>query len=316
VQFLAAILYHYAKQGEVGLRRANAQLEQANRELRQLDETKSAFLSNVSHELRTPLASIRAYAELLLTYDDPAVAREFVEIIHGESERLTQLVNDVLDLMKIEAGQMEYRLEPLDLTPLIEEVGRVYAPVLARENVAFRCVISPDLPMVQADPTRLRQVLGNLLSNARKFTPGGAIDLSAARVGDEVRVAVSDTGVGIAVEDQERIFERFQQAGPVLTDKPRGTGLGLAICRDIVAHHGGRIWVDSRPGEGSTFTFTLRPSPVAAQAGARVGHDEIRESSELSCAPLLTRVASSGRPSSVFDHQIWSTGRPRVRRPL
>jgi len=243
------------------LQRAYGDLATAHQELLGVDEMKTGFLANVSHELRTPLTSIRSFSELLLSYDDdPAVQREFVQIINVESERLTRLVNDVLDISKIEAGQMDWHRTTVDVAEILHDSARPHARLIEQQGLVFVQAISPHLPRIVVDRDRLQQVITNLLNNALKFTPTGTITLNATYTGDEIRVAVADTGIGIAAEDHERIFEKFQQVGDTLTDKPRGTGLGLCICRDIVAYHDGRLWVESQPGVGSTFIITL---PVA-----------------------------------------------------
>ncbi len=265
-----ASLYRTLASRSHDLQRAYADLALAHQELLSVDEMKTNFIANVSHELRTPLSSIRAFSELLLSYDDdPATQKEFIGIVNAESERLTRLVNDVLDISKIEAGQMDWHMADLDIGALVRDSARTYTPLIDKHQLSFVLDIEPDLPVVRGDRDRLHQVLGNLISNAVKFTPSGTITLRAARVGDEVHVSVSDTGIGIAPQDQERIFEKFQQVGEMLTDKPRGTGLGLAICRDIVQYHQGRLWVESAPGAGSTFTVALK-----AGAGAVAGEEE------------------------------------------
>lgn len=263
-----ALLYDAVARGAMDLQRAYSDLADAHQELLSVDEMKTAFLSNVSHELRTPLTSIRGFSELLLSYDDPEVRQEFLEIINRESERLTRLVNDVLDVTKIESGHMEWRREQIDLAELLRDTARTCLPDLLKPEIVFAEDLWPDLPTIEGDRDRLQQVVANLLINAVKFTPRGSITLRATYAGDEVCVSIVDTGIGIAPQDHERIFEKFQQVGPIMTNKPRGTGLGLAICRDIVQHHGGRIWVESSLGEGSTFTFTLPRSKAAPPAHA------------------------------------------------
>jgi signal transduction histidine kinase len=229
---------------------------------------KTNFLANVSHELRTPLNSIRTFSELLLTYDDPVVQKEFLEIIKSESERLTRLVNDVLDIVKIESGHFDWRFVDCDLTRLLEDAARTYGPIAEQRGLrlVFEAPTGPQV--VSGDSDRLQQVLGNLLSNAVKFTTAGTITLGATQSDGEIRVFVADTGIGIAVEDQERIFDKFQQVGDTLTDKPHGTGLGLAICKDIVARHEGRLWVESRLGHGSTFVFAMPVCQASAESSA------------------------------------------------
>jgi signal transduction histidine kinase len=260
-----AYLYRSLAGRSNDLQRAYSDLADAHQELLSVDAMKTNFLANVSHELRTPLTSIRSFSELLLTYDDPSVRQEFLEIIRSESERLTRLVSDVLDVTKIESGYMDWHMELVDLPTFLHESARVFEPMLAERGLVFLQDIGADLPAAYADHDRLQQVLANLLTNAMKFTPRGVIQLQARQVGEEVWISVADTGIGIAPEDQERIFEKFQQVGAMLTDKPQGTGLGLAICRDIVAHHKGRLWVASQPNEGSVFTFAI-PTVAATDA--------------------------------------------------
>ena len=260
-----ATLYRTLASRTDDLQRAYSDLAIAHQELLGVDEMKTGFLANVSHELRTPLSSIRSFSELLLSYDDPEVQHEFLQIINSESERLTRLVNDVLDITKIEAGRMDWHIAPVNLAALLQDSARTYVTLIEEHDLIFRQEIDEDLPMIYADRDRLQQVLGNMLNNAMKFTETGTITLSAKRDGEEVRVSVIDTGVGIAREDHERIFEKFQQVGDTLTDKPRGTGLGLCICRDIIAYHKGRMWVESELGRGSTFTFAVPIPEIALQ---------------------------------------------------
>jgi signal transduction histidine kinase len=238
--------------------------------------SKTAFLSNVSHELRTPLTSVVGFSKLIRRRLDEAVfpsvpagdprrdramrqVSDNLAIIVEEGERLTALINDTLDLAKIEAGRMEWRRDPVDIAEIISRATAATAPLLAGPGPVMVVDVAPDLPAITGDRDRLIQVVINLISNAVKFTPDGSITCSA-RVDPErgsLVVSVADTGVGIAAEDQARVFEQFGQAGDTLTDKPRGTGLGLPICREIVEHHGGRLWLESELGRGSTFSFSL-----------------------------------------------------------
>jgi len=252
-----ASLYRTLTTRSVDLQAAYADLAVAHQELLRVAEMKTNFLANVSHEFRTPLSSIRSFSELLLSYDDPTVQRDFLEIINQESERLTRMVNDVLDITKIESGNMNWEMAEIDVDWFARESARTYVPIMSRHNLDFVEEISPNLPPIYGDLDRLRQVVGNLLDNAVKFTRKGRVTFSASQVGDEIRLAVTDTGVGVAVKDQVRIFEKFQQVGEVLTDKPRGAGLGLSICREIAEYHRGRIWVESELGHGSTFIVAL-----------------------------------------------------------
>ena len=265
-----ASLYRTLADRSQDLQRAYSDLATAHQELLSVDEMKTNFLANVSHELRTPLTSIRSFSELLLAYeDDPEVQKEFLRIISTESERLTRLVNDVLDISRIEAGHMDWKMDTIDVSELLSDLGRTFAPLITLADLSFDIQIDQDVTRVYGDRDRLHQVIANLLNNAMKFTHGGGtIVLRGQRFDEEIRISVTDTGIGVAPTDQQRIFEKFQQVGDTLTDKPRGTGLGLAICRDIVEHHQGRMWVDSTPGRGSTFTVALPPEDSALPRAA------------------------------------------------
>ena len=265
-----ATLYQALTKRSTDLQRAFADLARAHQELLRVDEMKTNFLANVSHEFRTPLTSIRSFSELLLSYgaDDPTLHREFLDIINTESERLTRMVNDVLDITKIESGHFDWQMKTVDMANLIRETARAHATLFAKQNLSFQAEVADALPVVHGDPDRLQQVVGNLLNNALKFTRCGTIRLTACCSGPEVVVSVTDTGIGISAKDHERIFEKFQQVGAVLTDKPRGAGLGLSICREIVEYHQGRIWVESEPGVGSTFSFTI-PVSLSRRAPAQ-----------------------------------------------
>ena len=250
------------------LEQANIALQEANRKLQELDKMKDAFLSTVSHELRTPLTSIKSFSEILLSYEeeDKETQREFLNIINEESDRLTKLIDDLLDISKIASGRMQWENTELVITEIIKSATSATSALSTQKNLRVNVELEPNLPPVWGNKDRLVQVVTNLLSNAIKFTPeGGEIRVAAevlkgseaGSVSDVMRVSVSDTGIGVAPEEQERIFEKFRQAGNTLTDKPKGTGLGLAICKEIVEHYGGKIWVESELGKGSTFYFTL-----------------------------------------------------------
>jgi signal transduction histidine kinase len=244
---------------------ATAELRAANERLKELDRLKDDFLSTVSHELRTPLTSIRSFSEIL--FDNPTLGddrrREFLGIIIKESERLTRLINQILDLAKMEAGRLDWRIARLDVKPVVEEALAATAGLFRERPIRLDVNLPADLPHVSADRDRLIQVVVNLLSNAVKFCDSrdGWVGVDAAVEGGAVRVNVRDNGPGVPEADRARVFERFQQAGPTLTDKPQGTGLGLAICRQIVERFGGRIWIDAAPGARSSFCFTV---PMAA----------------------------------------------------
>src|SRR5207244_8563536 len=177
--------------------------------------------------------------------------------------------NDVLDISRIEAGHMDWKMSSIDVSELLTDLGRTFAPLITLAKLTFDVQIAGDVAQVYGDRDRLHQVIANLLNNAMKSTrAGGRIALRGELADDELRISVSDTGIRVAESDQERIFEKFQQVGDTLTDKPRGTGLGLAICRDIVEHHQGRMWVDSQPGVGSTFSVALPPEAEALELAA------------------------------------------------
>ena len=251
------------------------ELEEANQRLRELDEMKSTFLSSVSHELRTPLTSILGFAKLLnkeftknfmpLGQEDTRLSKkgsriqQNLAIISHEGERLTRLINDVLDLNKIESGSMGWRDEPLDMHEVIEVAASSVSGMFAQTTLNLITDIAPDLPPIVADRDRMQQVLINLLNNASKFTAQGKVTLRAFPRFGQLRVEVVDTGTGIHPEDTSQIFEKFHQThtDDTMVDKPKGTGLGLTICREIIEHYGGRIWVESEVGVGSTFIFTL-----------------------------------------------------------
>jgi signal transduction histidine kinase len=257
---LYAEVQAYSHAMEEKVKRRTAELEQANERLRELDRLKTEFLSTVSHELRTPLTSIRSFSEILLRYDvaDLEKRRKFVLIIHDEAERLTRMINQLLDLSKIEAGRMEFQIEPVDLGQAFAQALDVARPLFAEKRVAVDGGVEPGLPPGLADRDRLQQVLANLLSNAAKFSPQGAeVILRARRRGAFALVTVADQGPGIPRERLHEVFGRYIQIRDPGKDHPLGTGLGLTISREIVERLGGQIWVEGEPGRGTTFCFTL-----------------------------------------------------------
>lgn len=273
-------------------------LEEALEELKELDRLKDAFLSSVSHELRTPLTSIRSFSEILLNYPDTDddTRREFVSIISTESERLTRLVNDVLDLSKIKAGKIQWEVQEIEIENVVKRAVQSQQGLLTGKGLSLQVETEQGLPRLRANEDKIIQVLTNLLSNAIKFTPeGGAITVRCSRLrsrraedtGDFVQVSVRDTGVGISAEDLPKLFTPFTQCGhDTLTDKPAGTGLGLSIAKEIITHHGGNIWVESTPGEGSAFHFTI-PAVEGSTAGASAGGEDTP-------VPPLLEVAQVG----------------------
>jgi len=233
---------------------------------RELEQMKSDFVSTVSHEIRTPLAAIISSAKILLRSGEtkPGVTPKFSSIIVEEGKRLTRLINDLLDLSKMDAGKIEWTVKETNPDEIIRHVVDVAEGDLTAKKLAIEVELEESIPSVYVDADKLVQVLTNLVHNAVKFTPeGGLIRVSAhLRESGFVCIGVHDTGIGVAPEHMSSIFERFKQIGNVLTDRPQGTGLGLPICKQIVEYLGGRIWVESEVGKGSTFWFTV---PVAAR---------------------------------------------------
>ena len=231
---------------------------------KELDEMKSQLLSTVSHELRTPLASIKGFATTLLRDDvewDEESRREFLAIIDEESDRLTELIGNLLDMARIEAGTLRVEAEATDLRPIIQETVAEFRMMTRAHEIELD--LPPVLPAIMADPRRARQILRNLVENAIKYSPdGGRIGVSARVRSEDVLTSVSDQGIGIEEKQLEHIFDRFYQVDNASTRKVGGSGLGLSICKAIVEAHNGSIWVESEPGIGSSFHFTL---PLALQ---------------------------------------------------
>ncbi len=268
----------------VGVAFHNAKLfdeaRQAKQAAEEADAAKSSFLSTVSHELRTPLTSVLGFAKIirrrleerlfpLIPENERKVVqakRQVVEnlgVVISEGERLTKLIDDVLDLAKIEAGKFTWNMAAVSISDIVERAIAATASLFEAKNLQLVRAIEPDLPPITGDQDRLIQVVINLISNAVKFTDSGSVTCAALLRDREVVVSVIDSGIGIAPGDQPKVFEKFKQVGDTLTDKPKGTGLGLPICKEIVEYHGGRIWVESQPGQGSTFCFTL---PLSGQS--------------------------------------------------
>jgi signal transduction histidine kinase len=240
--------------------RMNDELRRLYRELEAASEHKSEFLASMSHELRTPLNAILGFSQVLreeMVGEVNEKQKEYLEDILSSGQHLLSLINDVLDLSKVEAGQVELEVAPFSLREALERGVVMVRERATQDGVRVALATDPKLDLVEGDERRIRQVIFNLLSNAVKFTPaGGAVDVSAAQVNGEVKVSVADTGPGLAPGDHQRIFEEFQQTEAGLEQR-EGTGLGLALSKRLVELHGGRIWVDSELGEGSTFVFTL-----------------------------------------------------------
>ncbi|MEH1856854.1 MAG: PAS domain S-box protein [Nostoc sp.] len=241
---------------------------------KEIDQMKTDFISTVSHELRTPLTSVLGFASIIqekletdvfpmISTEDRKLQKTIkrvadnLNIIVSEAERLTSLINDVLDIAKMEAGKVEWQMQPIDPSELLDWATNSTAGLFETNGLQLVSEIEPGLPQIVGDRNRLLQVLINLISNAVKFTESGCVTCRVKQENDGVCISVIDTGIGIAPEDQPKVFEKFRQVGDTLTDKPKGTGLGLPICKQIVDHHGGRIWVESEPGKGSIFSFII-----------------------------------------------------------
>jgi len=269
--------------------KAQAEAEEARKIAESANEAKSAFLSTVSHELRTPLTSVIGFAKIirkrlsdkifpLVNGGDKKVERvkdqisQNLDVVISEGERLTTLINDVLDLAKIEAGKMEWHIENVDMSSVIDQALASTAAVFDSKKLKLKKKLTKDIPTLKGDRDKLIQVLINLLSNAAKFTDQGEVVCSAAVKNDEFIISVKDTGMGISEQDLEKVFDKFKQVGDTLTDKPKGTGLGLPISREIIEYHGGRIWVESQLGKGSTFSFSL---PIAGKENTPINLDEL-----------------------------------------
>ena len=291
-----AAAYRQLNEQEHEIRRLLDVAEMARAEAVEADAAKSSFLSTVSHELRTPLTSVLGFAKIirkrledrifpLVPKDDRKVVQtiqqvdENLKVVVSEGERLTKLIDDVLDLAKIEAGKLEWHMEPVTIGDIIDHATAATSSLFEQKGLRLIKDVAPDLPVITGDRDRLIQVVINLISNAVKFTDAGSVTCRAVGRGGDLVVSIIDTGLGIAPADQPKVFERFKQVGDTLTDKPKGTGLGLPICREIVEHHAGKIWVQSAPGQGSTFSFSL-PLPAGTA----------RDNSPMELASLIRQL--------------------------
>ena len=255
--------------------RQTAMIEAMNRQLTEASQHKSQFLANMSHELRTPLNAILGYTELVLDRvygDTPDKMRGVLQRIERNGKHLLGLINDVLDLSKIEAGQLVLSLSDYSMKSVVQTVFTAVEPLAVEKRLGFTIDVAPNLPQGHGDERRLTQVLLNLVGNAIKFTDTGEVAITASAADGAFHVAVRDTGPGIPAGDQAKLFQEFVQADTTVAQQKGGTGLGLAISKRIIEMHGGKIWIESVLGQGSTFSFTVpvRVEPRAEAAASVV----------------------------------------------
>ena len=257
------VLQTFAAQSTLAIQNARLfrEIERKSRELEAASRHKSEFLANMSHELRTPLNAIIGFSEVLqeqMFGDLNEKQADYMGDIHSSGHHLLSLINDILDLSKIEAGHMDLSLDEFDVPAVLENAVTLVKERAARHGVKLELEVDDGLGCFYADERKFKQILLNLLSNAVKFTPaGGRVKLRAEQANDELLVSVIDNGIGISADDQDLIFEEFRQVATKDRSRPEGTGLGLALTKRFVEMHGGRIWVRSEVGKGSTFAFTL-----------------------------------------------------------
>jgi signal transduction histidine kinase len=286
------------------LRKVNADLDrkvdelaQANMALYESNRLKSDFLATMSHELRTPLNSILGFSEVLLSGDQLGDKQQrWVRNIQSSGERLLNLINDILDLAKIEAGKMQVRLAEFSIYDVCEGMLAMFRPLAEKKNIELRGQMEPGIPVLRQDVVKLQQILSNLLSNAIKFTPeGGRVLVQIESGAQSVVIKVSDTGVGIAVEEQELVFEKFRQGGNPLTREHAGTGLGLSIVRELSKLLGGEVTLQSELGRGSTFTLRL---PLQLSQAPRLEFELTHQGVDLTKAQRVdARLQGAARPA-------------------
>src|SRR5438034_7107816 len=271
------------KKANTGLDRKVDELAQANMALYEANRLKSDFLATMSHELRTPLNSILGFSEVLLSGNSLSDKQQrWVRNIQTSGDRLLNLINDILDLAKIEAGKMKLRLEEVGIQDVCDGMLNMFRPLAEKKNIDLRNQVDPGIPLLKQDPAKLQQILSNLLSNAIKFTPeGGRVLVKAEADPLHLILTVTDTGVGIAPEEQELVFEKFRQSGNPLTREHAGTGLGLSIVRELSKLLGGEVTLQSELGRGSTFTVRL---PLQLSEEPRLEFDLAHEGVDLSKA--------------------------------
>jgi signal transduction histidine kinase len=268
---VVALVQTFASQSALAIQNARLyrEIEDKSLQLGLASQHKSEFLANMSHELRTPLNAIIGFSEVLLERmfgDLNEKQAEYQQDILSSGQHLLSLINDILDLSKVEAGQLELEVSRFSLRAALENGLTIVKERASRHGIGLSLEVEPGLDRIEADERKVKQIVFNLLSNAVKFTPdGGKVDVSARLTEGEVVIAVRDTGIGIAADDLPRVFDEFRQVGQG-DARAEGTGLGLALAKRFVELHSGRIWVESEPGQGSTFTFALtHPTPDSAR---------------------------------------------------
>ena len=287
---------------------------------KEIDQVKTDFITTVSHELRTPLTSILGFAKIVnkkledrifpkLHAEDLKTQRaitqvaENIGIMVSEGERLTNLINDVLDIAKMEAGKIDWKMQYFSVHDLIERATSATMSLFEQKRLRRIIDVEEDLPKIVGDRDRLIQVLINLISNAIKFTDKGSVTCKARKTDDEITISVIDTGSGIAEADQVKVFEKFKQVGDTLTDKPKGTGLGLPICKQIVKHHGGKIWVESELGKGSTFSFALPLTRPTVDGVSTIDMDTLVKQLQKQVSSTTLSPVSSDKTILVVDDE-------------
>jgi signal transduction histidine kinase/uncharacterized protein (DUF302 family) len=299
----------YLMRQHAALRQADEEILQVNRQLEQSSRYKSEFLANMSHELRTPLNAIMGFSEILLdvTMNLTSGERtEFLRNIHSSGQHLLGLINDILDLAKIEAGKMDLHAEEMPVAQALQEVTAILEPMARQQGLQLRMVGAADVGVIKADRSKFKQVLYNLLSNAVKFTPApGTITVSVKDSPEQLTVSVEDTGIGMKPEDLPKLFREFEQIDGSYTRRYQGTGLGLALCRRFVEMHGGRIWAESQFGTGSIFTFTIPREPRPA---AEAPVEEVAQTVETMELPLVLVVEDDPASSQRMTAEIQGVG--------
>ena len=300
----------YLMRQHAALRRADEEILHINRQLEQSNRYKSEFLANMSHELRTPLNAVLGFSEILLdaTMNLTSGERtEFLRNIHSSGQHLLGLINDILDLAKIEAGKMELHAEEMPVAEALQEVTSILEPMARQQGLQLILAGLADVGVIKADRSKFKQVLYNLLSNAVKFTPPpGQITVTVKDSPEQLTVSVHDTGIGMKEEDLPKLFREFEQIDGSYTRRYQGTGLGLALCRRFVEMHGGRIWAESHFGKGSTFTFTIpRDARLGPVAEPSLDEAQTVESMEL---PLVLVVEDDPASSQRLTAEIQGVG--------